>query len=62
MATVEYCALVEQGADEVLTVLKQLATFDLREPDPQQQAAAIHVLIAGGYQSLQSCLAGFEPG
>ncbi|ATD62153.1 hypothetical protein CNX70_19885 [Janthinobacterium svalbardensis] len=45
------------------TLIAWKATFDLREPDPQQQqSAAIYTLIVGGHLSLQSCLAGLELG
>lgn len=46
---------------QAMTLIAWTATFDLREPDPQkQQAAAIHGLIVGGHESLQTYLAGFE--
>ena len=50
-------------SDQATTLIAWKATFDLREPDPQQQqTAAIHALIVGGHQSLQSYLARLELG
>ncbi|KAB8043908.1 SRPBCC family protein [Janthinobacterium aquaticum] len=44
---------------EARTLIAWNATFDLREPDPQQQqSAAIQALIVGGHASLASYLAG----
>jgi len=46
-------------SDQAMTLIAWSASFDLREPDPQQQqTAAIHALIVGGHDSLKAYLAG----